>query len=51
MTAALASGSMTLRRAALVTLAITVFSVVVFSYALGLPYQRFGPWLRPFIGG
>ncbi|MDO9416669.1 tripartite tricarboxylate transporter TctB family protein [Pararhizobium sp.] len=26
--------------------AITVFSVAVFSYALGLPFQRFGPWLR-----
>jgi hypothetical protein len=51
MTAALASSSMTLKRAALVSLAITVFSVVVFSYALGLPYQRFGPWLRPFMGG
>jgi hypothetical protein len=51
LTAALASSSMTLKRAALVTLAITVFSVAVFSYALGLPYQRFGPWLRPFIGG
>lgn len=24
--------------------AITVFSVIVFSYALALPYQRFGPW-------
>jgi hypothetical protein len=51
MTAALASSSMTLKRAALVSLAITVFSVAVFSYALGLPYQRFGPWLRPFMGG
>jgi hypothetical protein len=50
-TAALASSSMTLKRAVLVTLAITVFSVLVFSYALGLPYQRFGPWLSPFIGG
>ena len=26
--------------------AITVFSVGVFSYALGLPFERFGPWLR-----
>ncbi|OLP54819.1 hypothetical protein BJF92_13500 [Rhizobium rhizosphaerae] len=26
--------------------AITVFSVAVFSYALGLPFERFGPWLR-----
>ncbi len=28
---------------------ITVFSVAVFSYALGLPFERFGPWLR-FLG-
>ncbi|SMC52377.1 tripartite tricarboxylate transporter TctB family protein [Rhizobium sp. RU36D] len=26
--------------------AITVFSVLVFSYALGLPFERFGPWTR-----
>lgn len=26
--------------------AITLFSVVVFSYGLGLPFQRFGPWTR-----
>jgi hypothetical protein len=51
MTAALASANMTLARAALTTLAITAFSVAVFSYALGLPYQRIGPWLRPFLGG
>ncbi|WP_075292084.1 tripartite tricarboxylate transporter TctB family protein [Pararhizobium arenae] len=25
---------------------ITVFSVAVFSYALGLPFERFGPWVR-----
>ena len=25
--------------------ALTLFSVAVFSYALGLPFQRFGPWL------
>jgi len=24
--------------------AVTAFSVIVFSYALALPYQRFGPW-------
>lgn len=27
-------------------LAITLFSLGVFSYALGLPFERFGPWLR-----
>lgn len=26
--------------------ALTIFSVAVFSYALGLPFQRFGPWVR-----
>jgi len=25
---------------------ITVFSVAVFDYGLGLPFQRFGPWLN-----
>lgn len=25
---------------------ITVFSVLVFSYGLGLPFERFGPWFR-----
>jgi hypothetical protein len=25
--------------------AVTLFAFVVFSYALGLPFQRFGPWL------
>jgi hypothetical protein len=25
--------------------ALTAFSVLVFSYALGLPFRRFGPWL------
>ncbi|MBA8902325.1 MULTISPECIES: tripartite tricarboxylate transporter TctB family protein [unclassified Phyllobacterium] len=24
---------------------LTLFSVIVFSYALGLPFRRFGPWL------
>jgi len=28
------------------SLALTVFSVLVFSYGLQLPYQRFGPWVR-----
>ena len=26
--------------------ALTAFSIAVFSYALGLPFERFGPWLR-----
>lgn len=25
---------------------LAVFSVIVFSYGLGLPFERFGPWLR-----
>ena len=25
---------------------LTVFSSLVFSYGLGLPFERFGPWLR-----
>ena len=24
---------------------VTVFATLVFSYALGLPFRRFGPWL------
>jgi hypothetical protein len=32
-------------RALLISLAITIFAAAVFSYALGLPIQRFGPWL------
>ncbi len=27
------------------TLGVTVFSTLVFSFGLGLPFQRFGPWL------
>lgn len=26
--------------------AVTLFSTLVFSYALGLPFQRFGPWVQ-----
>jgi Tripartite tricarboxylate transporter TctB family. len=32
--------------ALVISACITIFSVVVFSYALGLPFERFGPWLR-----
>ena len=28
------------------SIALTVFATAVFSYALGLPFERFGPWLR-----
>lgn len=27
---------------------VTIFSTLVFSYALGLPFRRFGPWLPSF---
>jgi len=28
------------------SVALTIFSTIVFSYGLGLPFERFGPWLR-----
>jgi uncharacterized membrane protein len=31
--------------ALLLSAGVTLFSFAVFSYALGLPFQRFGPWL------
>lgn len=31
--------------ALIVSAGLAIFSVAVFSYALGLPFQRFGPWL------
>lgn len=43
--AALASLKMRLHWAVLLAAAVTVFSTLVFSYALGLPFRRFGPWL------
>ena len=44
--AAFASSRMKPPMALLLAAAITLFSVIVFSYALGLPFERFGPWLR-----
>lgn len=44
--AAFASTRMKPLPALVLAAAVTLFSVVVFSYALGLPFQRFGPWLR-----
>ncbi len=32
--------------AIILSIALTIFSVAVFSYALGLPFERFGPWVR-----
>jgi hypothetical protein len=40
-----ASPRMRPAQALVLALAITVFSTLVFSYALGLPFRRFGPWL------
>ncbi|MGV3550611.1 tripartite tricarboxylate transporter TctB family protein [Rhizobium sp.] len=44
--ACFASHKMTVPWALVLSLSITVFSVLVFSYALGLPFERFGPWTR-----
>lgn len=44
--AAFASSRMKPGMAVVLAAAITLFSVVVFSYALGLPFERFGPWTR-----
>ena len=43
--AAFASTRMKPVAAVILAAGVTLFSVVVFSYALGLPFQRFGPWL------
>jgi hypothetical protein len=43
--AGLASLKMRLHWALLLAVAVTVFSTLVFSYALGLPFRRIGPWL------
>lgn len=32
--------------ALLLSVVVTAFSTAVFSYGLGLPFERFGPWLR-----
>jgi hypothetical protein len=44
--AAFASHKMKPLMAIVLAALLTAFSVAVFSYALGLPFQRFGPWLR-----
>jgi hypothetical protein len=43
--AALASLKMKPLNALLLSVAVTIFCTLVFSYALGLPFRRFGPWL------
>jgi len=44
--ASFASHKMTPIRALGLAVLLTVFSTVVFSYGLGLPFERFGPWFR-----
>lgn len=44
--ASFASHKMKPMMAVLLSAAITVFSVLVFNYGLGLPFQLFGPWLN-----
>ena len=43
--AAFASSKMRPGVALMLVGGLTLFSVIVFSYALGLPFRRFGPWL------
>lgn len=43
--ASFASGRMKPLTALILSAALTIFSVAVFSYGLGLPFRRFGPWL------
>ena len=43
--AALASLKMKFLPALLLSAGVTIFCTLVFSYALGLPFRRFGPWL------
>lgn len=43
--AALASLKMKVLPAIVLSVGVTVFCTLVFSYALGLPFRRFGPWL------
>ncbi|WP_442578205.1 tripartite tricarboxylate transporter TctB family protein [Mesorhizobium sp. ASY16-5R] len=44
--ASFASTRMTVVMALVLSVLLTLFSVAVFSYGLGLPFERFGPWLR-----
>jgi hypothetical protein len=43
--ASFASIKMRPSRGLIIAIAITAFATIVFSYALGLPIRRFGPWL------
>jgi hypothetical protein len=43
--ASFASSKMKPLTAVVLSFCLTIFSVLVFSYGLGLPFRRFGPWL------
>jgi hypothetical protein len=43
--AAMASLKMKFGAALVLSVGVTAFCTLVFSYALGLPFRRFGPWL------
>jgi hypothetical protein len=43
--AALASFKMRLHWALVLAACVSIFATLVFSYGLGLPFRRFGPWL------
>ncbi|MET0314177.1 MAG: tripartite tricarboxylate transporter TctB family protein [Hansschlegelia sp.] len=49
--ATLASARAGWRLAAILTITLTAFCVIVFSYGLGLPYALIGPRLAPFVPG
>ncbi len=44
--AAFASFKMTPAYGVVLAVLLTIFSTLVFSYGLGLPFERIGPWLR-----
>jgi len=44
--ASFASYRMTWKMALALAVALSIFATLVFSFGLGLPYERFGPWLR-----
>ncbi len=45
LTASLASAHLRWDRALAIAICVTIFATLVFSYGLGLPFRRFGPWL------
>lgn len=46
-----ASFNLGIGRSFLLAIAVTIFSTLVFSFALGLPFRTLGPWLAPLFGG